>query len=703
MYRPEDYPPVHAKEHLRILAKHKWTAILFFSAVVGMTALYLKVTPPRYAAEVKMVIKPPPISPLTMMSEVLYSEGVDIVAKRTFVTTQFEVLKSRRLAERVLERTGLWEEYRVGQPRRSLLGPPGLRTREEAAEEFAGSIAVASPNLMSNHIELSYEHEDPQVAARVANAIVASYVEILYEDRSARIRENLEWLQAEFKKLEQDVLNSDQALQDFKKDRNLISVDDRENILLQKLNALNASLIQSRIARIAAENAYLDAKQLETHPNRLERSAVVLSTNPQIPALQGQLNLLRTEYARMQERYQQKHPKMIELDSTLKELEGRVRAEVLKAIESLKINYELARSQEESLVKELESVQKEVLDLGEQRINYVQLMNTSKVNRTVYDSLLNRLKETVVLQSFQTPNDTVQIIDSAVPPQKPSGFRVYFLPVAAGVGLLLGLFLCYVKDYFDTTLESDRDIHEALRLPTLGVLPKLKGVPDRKLGSFGKSTLVQPDGAYADHLQRLAHVLTHRADKGPFKTVLVMSVSPREGKTSIVSNLGIALARMRQRVLLVDGDFRKPRLHEIFATGNEHGFRDLLQSERDPADLIERTEVDNLFLLPSGPGLAAAAAPVLERVRVSGLLEQLKDRFDRILIDSPALLEVRDGAALATAADAVLWVVAAGRTTRERAFWALQSLTLLDRQILGVVLNGVRFLRGPTDYYANKR
>ena len=702
MVRPDDFPPVHAKDHFRILLKQKWTAILFLALLVGMTALYLALTEPRYAAKVKLVIKPPPISPLTMMSEILYSEGVDIVARRTFVTTQFEVLKSRRLAERVMDRLDLWKEYRLGEEKRSLFGPARVLSRDGAASDFAEAVLVASPNIMSNHIELQFEHRDPDQAARIANALVENYLEILYEDRSNRIQENLRWLQAEFNRLEQEVVESDQAMQDFKKKRNLISVDDRENILLQKLHALNTSVIQARIARIASENTYLDARQLEAEPTQLERAPMVLATNPQIAALHGQLNLLRTEHARMQERYQEKHPKMIELGSTLQELENRVRAEVLKALESLKINLDLAKSQEDSLLRELEAVQKEVIEMDEQRIDYLQLFNASKVNRTVYDSLLSRLKETVILQTFQNPNETIQVIDRAVPPQKPAGFRVYFLPVACGVGILVGLFLCYVRDYFDTTVENDRDIHETLRLPQLEVLPRFK--KSRKEGGrgFDQAALLHPEAPYVDHLRRLAHRVVHLADKKNLRTLLVTSAGPREGRTSVVSNLGIVFAQRNQRVLLVDGDLRRPRLHEIFSVENRAGLRDLLRSNQDPGSLVQKTEMENLFLLPAGPS-PAADSQALESARISVILEELKGSYDRILIDSPALLEVADSTALALRTDAILWIIASGQTTREKAFWALQSLALLDREILGVVLNKVRFIRGSTGYYSTKR
>ncbi len=310
------------------------------------------------------------------------------------------------------------------------------------------------------------------------------------------------------------MLEADQALQDFKRERDLISVDDRENILLQKLVTLNGTRIQARIARIAAETAYNDAKQLEDDPTHLENAPMIVASNPQIAALNGQLSVLRTEQARIRERYLEKHPRMIELRSTIEEVEGRVRAEVLKAIESLRISYEMAKSQEASLTDELEKVQEEVIRADEEKIHYLQLLNDSKANRLLFDSMLGRMKETVLVQGFKNPQETIQIIEKAAPSDKPAGYRPYFLHIAAGVGLLVGLLLCYVRDYFDTTIQNERDIHEILKLPLLGVLPFSRISGFRKYPSLVKAPLLYPDISYVEFLQHLSQYCPPRRQQG---------------------------------------------------------------------------------------------------------------------------------------------------------------------------------------------
>jgi capsular exopolysaccharide synthesis family protein len=691
------------RDHLRIIRKNKWTAIVFFAILVGLTGLYLLATKPNYAGTSKLILKPPPLSPMTMLGELVYSEGLDLVSKRLFAMTQFEVIKSRRVAERVMDRMGLWEDYHLGEKKKGPFGRKGEPvTREMAAGAFAENVSAIQPTIMSNHMEVSFKAKDPKRAADVVNVLIEEYLTILYEDRSERIKRNLEWLQKEFEILEASVLESDQALQDFKKDRDLISVDDRENILLQKLHTLNNTRVQARIARIAAETAYNDAKQLEDDPTHLENAPMILSSNPQIAGLNGQLNVLKTEQARIRERYLERHPRMIELRSTIEELEGRIRAEVLKAIESMRITYEMAKSHEASLTAELERVQEEVIKADEQRIQYLQLLNESKANRLLFDNVLGRMKETAIIQGFENPHETIQIIEKAVPSDKPAGYRPYFLPIAAGVGLLLGLLLCYVKDYFDTTIQNERDIHDILRLPLLGVLPYSRISALRKYPSMVKAPLLYPDIPYVEFLQHFASIAHHAGNKENHKTLLITSACPREGRTSLTANLGIALAQRGQRVLVVDGDLRNPSLHEAFSIDGAAGFSNLLQTGGDPKEYTAETEVENLFCLPAGPFPPMPSA-LLESASAPRLMETLKEGFDWVLIDSSALLEAPETVALAQWADAALWVIASGQTSGERAAWAKRSLTLMNCNILGIVLNQVRFLRGPTHYYTAKR
>jgi receptor protein-tyrosine kinase len=316
--------------------------------------------------------------------------------------------------------------------------------------------------------------------------------------------------------------------------------------------------------------------------------------------------------------------------------------------------------------------------------------------------VITRLKETVLIQGYENPNDTVQIIQRAVPSDKPAGFRRFYLPIAAGVGLLVGLFLCYVRDYFDTTIQNERDIHENLKLPLLGILPHSRISRFGKSPSLAKAPLLHPQLPYVEFLHHLASIVHHAGTTEGRKTMLVTSACPREGRSTLTVNLGIALAQRGQKVLIVDGDLRKPGLQPTFSLSGAEGFSNLLQSGGDPKEYIQGTEVENLFCLPAGP-CPQIPSVLLESAEVPRVMEALKQVFDWVLIDSSALLEAPETVALAQWVDTALWVIASGATSSERAAWAKRSLTLMNCSILGITLNKVRYLRGPTYYYTADR
>jgi capsular exopolysaccharide synthesis family protein len=259
-----------------------------------------------------------------------------------------------------------------------------------------------------------------------------------------------------------------------------------------------------------------------------------------------------------------------------------------------------------------------------------------------------------------------------------------------------------VRDYFDTTIQNERDIHENLRLPLLGILPHSRTSRLGKAPSLAKAPLLHPELPYVEFLQHLASIVHHVAQSESLRTILVTSACPKEGRSTLAVGMGIALAQRGQKVLLVDGDLRKPSLKQTFSLAGTEGFSGVLQTGGDPGEYIEQTEVENLFCLPAGP-CPANPSVLLESSEVHRTMEALKQGFDWVLVDSSALLEAPETVALAQWTDTVLWVVASGATSAERAAWAKRSLTLMNCNILGIALNRVRYLRGPTYYYAANR
>ena len=254
-------------------------------------------------------------------------------------------------------------------------------------------------------------------------------------------------------------------------------------------------------------------------------------------------------------------------------------------------------------------------------------------------------------------------------------------------------------DYFDTTIQNERDIHEVLRLPLLGILPYCRTSRFGQKDSLAKVPLLHPGLPYVELLQHLASIVHRVGTEQNCKTLLFTSACPREGRTTLTINLGITLAQRGQKVLIVDGDLRRPSVHQAFSLDGTSGLSNLLQAGGDPKEYVRETGVENLFCLPAGP-CPPVPSVLLESPEVPRAMERLKRDFDWVLIDSSALLDAPETVALAQWMDTALWVIASGATSMERASWTKRSLSLMNCRILGIVLNRVRFLRGPTHYYA---
>jgi succinoglycan biosynthesis transport protein ExoP len=352
---------------------------------------------------------------------------------------------------------------------------------------------------------------------------------------------------------------------------------------------------------------------------------------------------------------------------------------------------------------------------GEKSIQYGILKREVDSTRQLYDAMLQRLKEASIAAAMRASN--IRVVDTArapLSPYKPDATRNSALGVLAG--LFLGVALVVMRERADRSIQEPGDSTFYLNLPELGVIPSAQAARHRlyylrrkQIGepaAPAETGLVKSDGPdrvelaswqhkpslVAESVRAILTSILFSGDNGNRPRVLVVtSGSPKEGKTTVVSNLAIALAEVHQRVLLIDGDMRRPRLHEIFGVGNERGLSDILKenvalAESGVAGAIQETKLANLFLLPSGPASNSASTLLFSR-QMPGLLKDLQRQFDSILIDTPPMLQMPDARVLGRLADAVLLVIRAGHTTRDAAMAARQRFEEDGTPVLGTILN----------------
>ncbi|MGE3520910.1 MAG: polysaccharide biosynthesis tyrosine autokinase, partial [Vicinamibacterales bacterium] len=396
--------------------------------------------------------------------------------------------------------------------------------------------------------------------------------------------------------------------------------------------------------------------------------------------------------AQLAQRYGERHAEMIKVTTAIEDAERKLQSELTKLVEVARISYQAAVAEEDSLRATLDSQKQEALGANRKSIEYSVLQREVDSNQQIFDTLLQHTKETGLTAALRSKN--VRIVDEAEVPTvavEPRLRRELALGLAAA--LLLAVACTFLVDYLDDRIDSPAEIRQRLGVPFLGLIPAVSEDAE-------ESALLnrQQDPLFAEVFKTIrTNILFSIAAEGP-RTIVVTSASPHEGKTVVASNLAVALAQSGQRVLLVDADMRRPRLHEVVGIPQEPGLSNVLTANAQPSAAIRAGQVENLWVLPAGV-IPPNPAELLGSQRYRVLLGSIDSFFDWIVVDSPPVLAVADASLLANEATGVIFVVATAQTARSNATAALEQLAHARARVLGAVLNKAQVGKHPY-YYA---
>jgi capsular exopolysaccharide synthesis family protein len=356
--------------------------------------------------------------------------------------------------------------------------------------------------------------------------------------------------------------------------------------------------------------------------------------------------------------------------------------------------YLAVQAQENGLMRALEQQKQEALGMNRKGIEYGVLQRDAESNRQIYDSLLKRANETGVSGDLKTSN--IRVVDRADVPQSPvRPRRSLNLLLALFGGSFLGLGLAFFFDYLDNRIKTPEEIVQHLGLPSLGLIP----VAPKVEGSSADPMIDQSEPIFSEAFRALrTNVLFSSAEEGTH-TVVVTSTGPGEGKSLVTANLAMALAKAGQRVLVIDADLRRPRVHTIFGKKQDPGLSNLMVGSSKAADVVQKGRIQNLWILPAGK-TPPNPAELLGSKRFNEFLKSLKDHFDWVLIDSPPVMAVADACVIAHRTTGVIFVVSADATSRHTARQALEQLAQAHARVIGGVLNRVDLQKNP--YYYSK-
>jgi capsular exopolysaccharide synthesis family protein len=586
---------------------------------------------------------------------------------RDFQPTQLGILQSRSLARRARE------EMVKGNPR--LPYPP--------AESIQKGLLL-NPEKESRIVSIGFQSANPEVAARVANAVADAYVKQSLELRAQTAGEASAWLTEQVAQQRKLVAASEAALQRYRQEHGADVLGDRKNgeqpsIVVQKLAELQEAVTRARSETIEKETQAAQLSAIAASQQSLDTLPAIAS-NSFIQSLKAELLRLQQQLAQTSEKLGERHPEIIKLRAATDNADRKVRAEIEKVAASIRIDRDAARARERALAAALERQKSAVTELNAKGVEYTALEREAEANRQQLDNLLQRSREAVLARDV--PGNSARVLDAAdVPefPVLPRKTRNLALGVFAGGVFAIGL--VFVLEIFNTRMTSPDDVTRHLHLRVLGVAPQVKP-------QTGDGALLLSDHASAQYTELLHGVrtsLVFAPELSTSRTLLVTSSQPGEGKTVAAANLAVSLARLNQRVLLIDADLRRPRLHDVFGFHQQPGLTDVLRGKASQG-AVRKTKVPRLWLMPSGIP-SRQAADLLGSERFRQLIECFREQFDWIVLDSPPVLSVTDACLITRVASGVLFVVGSGQTSRKIARAAVERLDAVGANLVGVLLN----------------
>jgi len=692
----------HLLDYWNVISKRSWVVLSCLSIVFVTVAIGTLKKKPVYEGKVLIEINPEQPNVLNFQ-EVLQLTSVDIESYRE---TQYKVLLSRTLAEHVVDGLKLYgyPEFYRGRflfgliqsdpdkiPRASDPEPMDHSTNayRNTVTHFIDSIDV-SPVRRSNLVEVSFYSEDAEMAARIANRLANDYIFQNLRVKWDETNKASEWLQGELVGLKAKLEKSEDALQSYARANSIIFVEEKQNLVNERLKQLQEAYTKAQAERFEKESLYnlVQTGRVQDLPGFLD--------NHLIQDLTSQLSVLEQKYAELTATVKPEYPKAIAVKKQIDSLQATLNRERKSLSQATIDSYRSALANEKYLEQELNEQKKIVNDIDEKSIQYNILKREVDTNKQLYEGLLTRMKEATVSAGVQASN--IRIVDAAEVPKRPVKPKV-FLNLALGLilGAAAGVGLAFLQEYLDNTLKTANEVERLLQLPSLGLLPdrigngKASGEELALANQDNNGTLapaLQTGREAIEAYRTLRTSILLSANPVP-KILLITSALPSEGKTTVTVNLGATLASLGSKVVIVDCDMRRPSCHHSTGVENRPGFVRCLTGNAGLEEAILAVPgVPNLNVIPCGP-IPPNPAEVLSSPLTADLLRRLRCQFEYVLLDSPPLLTVSDSRILSTLTDAVVLVTKAYSTPYDLVRRARGLLYHAGARILGVALNGV--------------
>jgi succinoglycan biosynthesis transport protein ExoP len=653
-------------------------AILALSLVAGM--LYTMFQPPLYTARTSIQIN--------NQSEQVLRKGEDLdsstnVYDERFLKTQIDILKSRGLATRVAQKLKLFGNpgFAEAMGMKETAGLPDPIQRDLTIGLLLGHLNVDLP-FDSRIVTISFTGGDPALTAQIANAFATEFIQSNLQrkyDSSAYARQFVSNQLAETK---QKVEGSERALNAYARSAGLIRTPESSSsgekgsgggggsVTTSSLLQLNSAANDAQQARIAAEVRW---QTFNAVPLTSTKEVLGSST---YQALLSQRATLETKLQEVRAEHLDDYPGVREINAQLAEVNRQMQVAAANVRNSVRADLTSATAAEQELAARVNSLKGDTLSEQDRSVQYNLLAREADTNRALYDGLLQRYKELNAAAGVATSN--VAIIDQAEPPLGPSSpNHTRDVMSALVLGLFLAALMVFLSIQLDDAIRVPEDMEAKLGLPLLGIAPQSDGDP--------QDALLDPKSQLSEGYNALRASLLHSTPAGLPAVLLITSAQPGEGKTTTAQAVSVTLARLGKTVLLVDGDMRRPAIHRVFGVPNERGLSTLLTTPDALESVVQPSSEPRLSVVPSGP-VPPSPTELVASTRFRALIDQMAEKFDVVVIDSPPILGLADAPTMSALVDGVIFVVEAGRSRRGGLKAALRRLRAMRPNLIGGVL-----------------
>lgn len=743
--KPEKAETFNLREFMRKLWRRKWLMMVIVTVATTLTALRV--------SQAKNVYQSTAIIEIGRKNSMLGKDSMDYYFygyDEQEIKTALFLLSSTPLLEDVVvnlrleqnpgflevtEQRSLLEVFnRKAEPRASAkndapsLTPDELqqtdlklnieqRSRGES-EQLAPFVGILGGGLSVSQlrgtrlVNIAYTHTDPELAAVIANGIARTFSERVFKKQINKYDKTSDWLDQTTRNLQAQQQKAEQELADYTRNNNIFATDAKDNLTTTKLASLNNEMMKTETERMLKQSLYEEVKRgnVAKLPEAFSNASTVI--------LQQKLGELTVQAAQMGVKFGSRNPKVVEVQQQMEAIRKEIDQSRQTLEEKLKADYERAVRDETALKAALSRAKAEAVQQNQSAIQYSILKQQVETAKTLYTDFLQKTKQADIERHEQNRNISIAqpaTLGWMVGPRRVRTILIaLFLSLAASIGLI------YLLDHLDNRIKTVEDVNRYVRLPALGVIPAIDDNAPRKFLAAGQMA-ADPGGVkLAGHGSNVTALADRKASHSvaeayralrtsvllaaagrPPKTILVTSSQPGEGKTTTAVNTAICLSQLGAKVLLIDADMRRPRVHKAFGMKNRHGLSTYLSNDVRLRDLIQATSIPNLSVLTSGL-VPPNSADLVSSEKMRYLLQKLSNYYDHILVDSPPVHSCTDPVILSRQVDGVILVVHGGKSTREMVGHARAELINVGAKIFGVVLNNVNVADNGYEYYYHR-